>query len=176
MRALERLTLDAARFLSETYSKRPEVTATSQDFSWLGSLDHFDHLINDTILPAAAFRLVRDGSTIPARGYTRPFGGKRDDALRVADPALVFDWFSEGATIVFESLHRYSRPLRDLCLDLERELRQGTQVNAYVTPPNSLIFPTHVHSHDLFFLHLHGSNIFFVFPYSYIDGTHAPVI
>ena len=65
MGALEHLALDPTRFLSDVFGARPEVTATSQDYSWLGSLDAFDHLINDTLLPSAAFRMVRDGSPMP---------------------------------------------------------------------------------------------------------------
>ena len=176
MGALEHLALDRGRFLSEVYGKRPDVTATGQDYSWLGSLDAFDHLINETLLPAPAFRLVRDGSPIPPRSYTKKFGGGRDDSIRVADPALVFDWFGQGATIVLEGLHRYSTPIRDLCRDLERELRQGTQVNVYITPPGAQGFATHVDAHDVFVVQTFGSKNWLVFPETDTDGTGTPSI
>ena len=176
MGALEHLALDPTRFLSEIYGKKPDVTATSQDYSWLGSLDAFDHLINDTLLPAAAFRLVRDGKPIPTRTYTKKFGGQRDDAIKVADPALVFDHFGEGATIVLEGMHRYSAPVRDLCRDLELELRQGTQVNAYITPKGAQGFATHVDSHDVFVVQVFGTKHWLVHGHDDTDGTGAPVI
>jgi len=176
MSALDRLASDPARFISETYGTNPDVTATGEDYSWLGSLDGFDHLITDTLLPAAAFRLVRDGSPIPVKGYTKLFGGSRTDSLRVADPALVFDWFSQGATIILESLHDYSSPLRDFCRDLERELRQGTQVNAYVTPPGAQGFSTHVDSHDVFVVQVHGAKHWFVYERSDPHGLGDPLI
>ena len=176
MSALEHLALDPARFLSEIYGKKPEVTATGQDFSWLGSLDSFDHLINDSLLPAAAFRMVRDGAPMPVKSYTRKFGGQRDDTIRVADPGLVFDLFAEGATIVLESLHRYSPALRELCRDLETELRKGTQVNAYITPPGAQGFATHVDSHDVFVVQVFGTKHWLVHETGDRHGLGDPLI
>lgn len=175
MGALEHLTADRSRFLAEVYCTRPEVTTTGRDYSWLGSLDAFDHLINDTLLPAAAFRLVKDGSPIPARRYTKKFGS-RDDAIKVADPALVFDHFGDGATIVLEGMHRYSAPVRDLCRDLERELRQGTQINAYITPPGAQGFATHVDSHDVFVVQVFGTKHWLVHDDTDVDGNGEPLI
>ena len=176
MNALERLVGDRARFLSGVYRSKPEVTATGQDFSWLGSLDGFDHLINESVLPAAAFRVVRDGSPVPPVSYTRTFSGHGNDSIRVADPALVFDCFGDGSTIVLESLHRYSPSIRELCRDLELELRRGTQVNAYITPPNAQGFATHVDSHDVFVVQLHGAKHWLVFGESDTRGEDAPLI
>lgn len=176
MSALEHLVLDSARFISDVYGKKPEVTAMRRDYSWLGSLDSFDHIINDTLLPSAAFRLVRDGTPIPVKGYTKKFGGNRDDNLRVADPALLFDWFSQGATIILESMHNYSVPLRDFCRELERELRRGTQVNAYITPPGARGFATHVDSHDVFVIQVHGEKHWFVHDRSDPDALGDPSI
>ncbi|MBW3595557.1 MAG: cupin domain-containing protein [Actinobacteria bacterium] len=175
MSALDRLAVDPARFISEIYGTRPEVTAAAQDYSWLASLDAFDHLITDTVLPAAAFRLVRDGSPIPVKGYTKTFGN-RDDTIRVADPALVFDWFSQGATIILESLHAFSPALRDFCRELERELRRGTQVNAYITPPGARGFSAHVDSHDVFVVQVYGAKHWFVHDRSDPDAIGDPLI
>lgn len=175
MSALGRLAVDPARFLSEVFGTRPEVTASGQDYSWLGSLDTFDHLISDTLLPAAAFRLVRDGSPIPPTGYTKSFGS-RDEKIRVADPALVYDWFAQGATIILESMHAYSSTLRGFCRDLERELRRGTQMNAYITPPGAKGFSTHVDSHDVFVVQVYGEKHWFVHESSDPDGLGDPVI
>ena len=176
MNALEHLTVDRARFLSETYGSKPEVTATGRDYSWLGSLDSFDHFINDTLLPSVAFRLVRDGAPLPMKAYTKKFGASRDDPIRVADPALVFDHFAEGATIILESMHNYSVPIRDFCRDLESELRRGTQVNAYITPPGARGFATHVDSHDVFVVQVHGTKHWLVHDASDPEGEEAPRI
>ena len=176
MNALEHLTVDRARFLSEVYGTRPEVTAMGRDYSWLGSLDGFDHFINDTLLPAAAFRLVRDGSPLPVKHYTKKFGGSRDDQIRIADPALVFDHFAHGATIILESMHNYSAPIRNFCRALENELRLGTQVNAYITPPGAQGFATHVDSHDVFVVQVFGTKHWLVHDSNAAEGTGQPVI
>lgn len=176
MSALEQLAEDVARFRAEVYGRKPELTATGRGHSELGSLDYFDHLINETLLPAAAFRLVRDGSPVPVRAYTRSFGSRPQDAIRVADPALVFDWFGDGATIILESLHRYSPQLRDFCRELETELRRGTQVNAYITPPGAQGFATHVDSHDVFVVQLFGSKRWSIFSDDDVRGEAAPII
>ena len=176
MGALEHLALDPTRFLSDVFGTRPEVTASGQDYSWLGSLDAFDHLINDTLLPSAAFRLVKDGKPIAKKHYTRKFGAQPDEAIKVADPALVFDLFGDGATIVLEGIHRYSAPVRDLCRDLERELRSGTQVNVYITPPGAQGFATHVDSHDVFVVQVFGTKHWLVHDSSDVEGEGDPLI
>lgn len=176
MGALEHLALDPARFIAETFGLRPALTATGLDHSWLGSLDAFDHLINDTLLPSAAFRLVKDGRPLPVKSYTKRFGGNRDDQIRIADPALVFDLFADGATVVLESLHNYSVPIRDFCRDLEAELRRGTQVNVYITPPGAQGFATHVDSHDVFVVQVHGTKHWLVHESNDPGGAGAPVV
>jgi hypothetical protein len=172
--ALEQLAPDIDRFKAEVYGRKPQVTATGRDYSRLGSLEGFDHLINETLLPSAAFRLVRDGTPVPVRAYTRSFGTR--DPIRVADPALVFDWFGDGATIILESLHRYSPPLREFCRALEDELHQETQVNAYITPPGAQGFATHVDSHDVFVAQVFGRKRWMVYASDDTEGARPPVI
>ncbi|MGH2808137.1 MAG: JmjC domain-containing protein [Actinomycetota bacterium] len=174
MSALDQLASDVARFKAEVYGKQPQVTATGRDYSRLGSLEGFDHLINETLLPSAAFRLVRDGTPVPVRAYTKTFGKR--DPIRVADPALVFDWFGDGATIILESLHRYSPPLREFCRALEGELRHATQVNAYITPPGAQGFATHVDSHDVFVAQVFGRKRWMVYGADDVEGERAPLI
>jgi ribosomal protein L16 Arg81 hydroxylase len=172
--ALEELAPDVERFKAEIYGKKPQVTATGRDYSRLGSLEGFDHIINETLLPSAAFRLVRDGTPVPTRAYTKSFGTR--DPIRVADPALVFDWFGDGATIILESLHRYSPSLREFCRALEEELRHETQVNAYITPPGAQGFATHVDSHDVFVAQVFGRKRWMVYAADDPEGAGAPVI
>lgn len=123
------------------------------------SVGDFDTLLARSLLPAAAFRLVRDGGPIPEKSYTRPFGGRRSEHLAVADPTLVWDLFHEGATIVLEGLHKYWAPLAGFCRELEHDLGHPTQVNAYITPPGSQGFARHVDVHDVFVLQIHGEKL-----------------
>ena len=157
--ALERCVGDTAAFLDLYWGRRSQHLPASGDFRDLISVDDLDALLARSLLPTAAFRLVRDGGPIPDKSYTRPFGGRRSERLRVADPTLVWDEFYAGATIVVEGLHKYWGPLADFCRALEDDLGHPTQVNAYVTPPGSQGFSQHVDVHDVFVLQIHGEKM-----------------
>jgi len=76
---------------------------------------------------------------------------------------MVYARYSEGATIVLESLHRYWRPLTDFCRELELALGHRLQVNAYLTPPGSQGFDVHRDEHDVFVLQVSGSKHWIVY-------------
>jgi ribosomal protein L16 Arg81 hydroxylase len=65
--------------------------------------------------------------------------------------------FSDGATIVFQGLHRYHAPLTRLVAELELELGHPCQANAYLTPPGAQGFAVHSDSHDVFVFQTAGS-------------------
>lgn len=118
---------------------------------------------------ASRLRMVKDGSTLPPSGYTKP-GGRRGGE-DVIDPGRVYDRYSEGATIVLESLHRYWQPLTDFCRDLELALGHRLQVNAYITPPGAQGFEVHRDDHDVFVLQVSGSKHWKV--YDRTDDEHV---
>ena len=157
--ALERCVGDTAAFLENRWGRRSLHVPASRDHGDLIAPADFDALIARSLLPSAAFRLVRDGSPIPERIYTRKFGGRRAEQLLVADPTLVWDEFYGGATIVLEGLHKYWSPLTEFCRRLESDLGHPTQVNAYITPPGSQGFARHVDVHDVFVLQIHGEKL-----------------
>ena len=51
------------------------------------------------------------------------------------DPDKALALFRDGATIVFQGLHRYHQPLADLVAEVDLELCQTSPANAYHTPP-----------------------------------------
>jgi len=65
--------------------------------------------------------------------------------------------FAGGYTIVLESVHRYVRPLAALLHSIEIELNYATQVNAYITRPESQGFVCHYDEHDVLILQIRGS-------------------
>lgn len=124
-------------------------------------------------LDAARLRMVKDGITLAPSAYAVPPSAKaRTRELRVS-PALVYENFRAGATIVLESLHKYWRPLTDFCRDLELVLGHRLQVNAYITPPGSQGFAVHRDDHDVFVLQVHGSKHWTVYER---DDETDPVI
>ena len=157
--ALERCVGDTTSFFERNWGRSSLHVPASGRHDDLISVDDFDGLLARSLLPAAAFRLVRDGGPIPEKSYTRPFGGRRAERVLVADPTLVWDEFYAGATIVVEGLHRYWEPLARFCRALETDLGHPTQVNAYITPPGSQGFSRHVDVHDVFVLQIHGEKL-----------------
>jgi len=70
---------------------------------------------------------------------------------------------ADGYTIVLESVERYVRALALLLHSIEVELNFPTQVNAYVTPPQSQGFVTHYDEHDVLILQIRGSKIWHLY-------------
>ncbi|MCA1983313.1 cupin domain-containing protein [Nocardioides nematodiphilus] len=73
------------------------------------------------------------------------------------DPDKALALFRDGATIVFQGLHRYHQPLADLVAELELELGHPCQANAYLTPAGSQGFAVHSDSHDVFVFQTAGA-------------------
>lgn len=121
------------------------------------SLDDADHLLTGTAIRTPSVRLAKDGSVLPEPAYTRSatLAGKPLTGLVDARKALAL--FDDGATIVFQGLHRYWPPLTRLVAELELELGHPCQANAYLTPPGSQGFAVHSDSHDVFVFQTAGS-------------------
>jgi lysine-specific demethylase/histidyl-hydroxylase NO66 len=157
-RPLARCTGDAERFLRESWGRRPTVHAARDalGFADLLSLDDVDRIVSTTSLRTPAFRLVRAGEQIPESAYTRSGTTGSKPVSGMADPARVFELFGDGATIVFQGLHRYHEPATRFCRELEVELGHPCQVNAYVTPPGAQGLELHDDPHDVFVLQAFG--------------------
>jgi hypothetical protein len=101
--------------------------------------------------------LVKEGETLPAVRYTKITRTGSHEATGVIDPLAMFDEFAKGATIVFQSMHRYWAPLAEYCRALELALGHPVQANAYITPPGAQGFGAHEDEHDVFVLQSHGT-------------------
>jgi len=75
----------------------------------------------------------------------------------LVDPRKALAAFADGATVVFQGLHRYWPPLTRLVAELELELGHPCQANAYLTPPGAQGFAVHSDSHDVFVFQTAGS-------------------
>jgi lysine-specific demethylase/histidyl-hydroxylase NO66 len=79
------------------------------------------------------------------------------------DVAGVGKDFGDGYTIVLESIQRYVRAIASLSHSIEVEMNFATQVNAYVTPPESQGFVAHYDDHDVLVLQIRGSKIWHLY-------------
>jgi lysine-specific demethylase/histidyl-hydroxylase NO66 len=149
---------DAEGFLRGTWGRRPTIHEGEDrlGFADLLTLDDVDRILSTTSLRTPAFRLVEAGEQIPEASYTRSGTTGSKPVAGMADPARVFELFRNGATIVFQGLHRYHEPVSRFCRELEVELGHPCQVNAYVTPAGAQGLELHDDPHDVFVLQAFG--------------------
>jgi len=120
--------------------------------------------------------LVRDGATLPSASYTKTTRTGTQTANGVIDARAVFDEFADGATLVFQSMHRYWGPLADYCRGLEMALGHPVQANAYITPPGAQGFGAHEDEHDVFVLQSQGTKKWSVHERHDLPPSRPPVI
>ncbi len=176
--ALTRAVGDIDTFANELWDRRPQHrrAADRRGFEDLLSLDDVDVIISTTGLRLPAFRLVKDGETLPPGHYTKTTRTGSQRATGVIDARRAFDEFADGATIVFQSLHRYWAPLADYCRDLELALGHPVQANAYITPPGAQGFGAHEDEHDVFVLQSHGTKQWLIHDRYDLPPSRPPVI
>ena len=156
--ALDLLSGDAQTFLSKVWASEVHLHRTEPDrLVSLLSLDAVDTLLTSSAIRTPSVRLAKDGAVLPESTYTRgaTLAGKTLTGLVDARKAL--DLFADGATIVFQGLHRYWLPITQLVAELELELGHPCQANAYLTPPGAQGFAVHSDSHDVFVFQTAGS-------------------
>ncbi|MFC7495206.1 MULTISPECIES: cupin domain-containing protein [unclassified Nocardioides] len=160
MTALDLLSGDAQTFLAKVWASRVHLHRTDPaELVALLSLDDADHLLTSSAIRTPSVRLARDGNVLPESTYTRSatIAGKSLTGLVDARKALAL--FDDGATVVFQGLHRYWPPLTRLVAELELELGHPCQANAYLTPPAAQGFAVHSDSHDVFVFQTAGSKL-----------------
>lgn len=158
--ALDLLTGDAQTFISKVWASRVHLHRTDPErLVDLLSLDDADALLTSSAIRTPSVRVARDGAVLPESSYTRgaTLAGKPLTGLVDARKALAL--FDEGATIVFQGLHRYWPPLTRLVAELELELGHPCQANAYLTPPGAQGFAVHSDAHDVFVFQTAGSKL-----------------
>src|SRR5437588_271733 len=155
---------DAGRFAEELWSRTPTLHASGESFDDLMSAADVDHMLTTMSLRLPAFRLVKDGATIPQDRYTRRGRTGGSAVAGIADPRRILALYRQGATIVLQGMHRYWQPLRRFCRDLEIELGHPCQVNAYITPPGARGLAVHTDNHDVFVLQSFGLKHWEVWP------------
>ncbi|WP_240641283.1 cupin domain-containing protein [Nocardioides ferulae] len=156
--ALDLLSGDAQTFLAKVWASRVHLHRTDpQALVGLLSLDDADHLLTSSAIRTPSVRLAKDGAVLPESSYTRGATLAGRPLSGLVDSRKALRLFGEGATVVFQGLHRYWPPLTRLVAQLELELGHPCQANAYLTPPGSQGFAVHSDSHDVFVFQTAGS-------------------
>lgn len=159
MSALDLLSGDAQTFLAKVWASRVHLHRTDPErLVGLLSLADADHLLTGAAIRTPSVRLAKDGAVLPESAYTRRGASLAGKPLTgLVDPRKALALFDDGATVVFQGLHRYWPPLTDLVAELELELGHPCQANAYLTPPGSQGFAVHSDSHDVFVFQTAGA-------------------
>ena len=99
--------------------------------------------------------MAKEGTVIQPVRFTRSGGAGASITDQAADDKIL-DLLSDGATLVLQALHRMWPPLVALSTRLSDEIGHPTQINAYITPPQSQGFAAHYDTHDVFVLQVTG--------------------
>ncbi len=161
--ALARCVGDPDRFVRDHFGRGPHLHRGPTDADDLLSLDAVDHITATMALRQPAFRLVRNGQSLPASSYTASgtIGGRPVGDL--IDVGKVHEHVRQGATLVLQGLHRYWEPVARFCRSLELVLTQPVQANAYLTPPVATGLNVHHDTHDVFVLQTYGTKQWVVY-------------
>jgi hypothetical protein len=125
-----------------------------------------DELVSRRGLRTPFLRMARDGTVLPAAGFTRGGGAGASIGDQAADDKVLAA-MADGATLVLQALHRSWPPLVDFAARLAAELGHPVQINAYITPPQNQGFAAHYDVHDVFVLQVAGRKRW---------AIHAPVV
>ncbi len=135
--ALEQLTGDAQTFREKVWASRVHHHRVDPaELAAYLSLEDADRLLTATAIRTPSVRLVarRHGAAReglhPRRHPRRPAADRAGRRTHGASRSS-----GDGATVVFQGLHRSFPPLVDLIAELELELGHPCQANAYLTPP-----------------------------------------
>ena len=143
--------LPTAEFEADYYEQRLVHIRreASRYYAELLSATDLDVVLGTHSVSHPDIKLVRgDGDVAPGE-YT-------NDAGRI-QPLEVARHFDEGATVIFNQLHKRVPALARLCVALGRRFSSRVQTNVYLTPPEAQGFAPHWDTHDVFVLQISGT-------------------
>jgi bifunctional lysine-specific demethylase and histidyl-hydroxylase MINA len=157
--------VESERFLQEYWEAKPLLVQRGEKgrFDDLLSIREAEHLITSTGLRYPAFRLVRADADLAKREYTTDVSWRPVPFSATIDVTRVAEEFERGATIVLQGLHLHHAPLARFARELEQELGQPVQVNAYYTPRAAQGLPVHHDTHDVMCLQVAGEKRWLVY-------------
>ncbi|MFG1610824.1 cupin domain-containing protein [Actinoplanes sp. NPDC049265] len=151
---------DPDKFADAYWGRQPLLSRAGElpggGFTDLFSPRDADELLSRRGLRTPFLRVADRGTVLPATRFTAPGGLGAEVGDQVADDKIL-RLYAEGATLVFQGLHRIWPALIDFTEGLGAELNQPLQVNAYLTPPGNQGFATHYDTHDVFVLQVDGT-------------------
>lgn len=157
--------LSSETFFAEYWEKKPYLLKRAEPayYNQLFSLRDIDYIISSTDLRYPTVRLVKDGVGLPLSSFAEDVAWGNDVYKGTIIPEKLYEHYRQGASVVFQALHRFWRPLALFCRRLEKQLNHHVQTNLYLTPPNSQGFKPHYDTHDVFILQIAGSKFWRIY-------------
>jgi hypothetical protein len=106
---------------------------------------------------APAFRMVRDGATLPRTQLCRSAGVGHQRLDDLIEPNRVLEAYDEGASLVLQGLQHSDPAMARLSTNLALELDQPVQLNAYLSPAAARGLDLHFDYHDVIVVQLSGT-------------------
>lgn len=106
---------------------------------------------------APAFRMVRDGTTLPRSQLCRSAGVGHQHLDDLIEPNRMLEAYSSGASLVLQGLQHTDRAMGQLSTNLALELHQPVQLNAYLSPAAARGLDLHFDYHDVIVVQLSGT-------------------
>jgi ribosomal protein L16 Arg81 hydroxylase len=156
----------ALPLFEEVYFEKKPLLISRNDTSYfrdLVSIELLDQYLERKDIRYPGIRLVKNGLELPQTDYLTnfPYGNKVFD--NVIDNDRFFTLFSQGATAVFQAIHKTLPSLSGFCQRIEKYYNFPLQTNIYLTPRSSKGFQAHFDNHDVFVLQVHGSKVWKVY-------------
>ncbi len=141
--------VDRSVFLAEHFEKRALVArGDARRCRGLPTLREVDRAVTTREIRHPDLRMAREGASLEPRTFTRVDG--------VADPILVAERVTEGATLILNDVQTWSAAVARICAALGREVHGRAWANLYVAPPQAHGFVPHIDETDVFVLQLRG--------------------
>jgi len=150
---IDQLVHDRAGFHTGAVTITPQ---TAQPGDWCDAERLWDRfLTTGTRWPA--FRMVREGTTLPRSRFTRraSVGSQRIEDL--VEPNHVLELYGGGATVVLQALQFSDPEFAMLSTNLALDLNHPIQVNAYLSPRAARGLDIHFDFHDVVVAQLAGA-------------------
>jgi hypothetical protein len=148
----------AGEFAAQNWGRNYRLTRTDElpaTFEDLFSASAVDEMLSTHGVRLPFVRMVKQGKELAPEEFTRNGGmGALVDDL-VADD-MVLAAMNEGASLMFEGVHRHWRPLVEFTTRFSAELGHPVRVNAHVTPPHARGLAPHHDYHDVFVVQISG--------------------
>jgi ribosomal protein L16 Arg81 hydroxylase len=124
---------------------------------------HYQTLLNpsdiDFIISSA---FATDKAAVEALGTTEIKKFLKGETATVVSE--LYDAYRRGSTIRVNRVHRYWKPLRELCRSLEQSFSFPVRANLYCTPASAARSRRHYDTHDVLVLQISGRKSWRIFP------------